>query len=187
MTDSQEILAALIGTNGTGKSTQIALMVSAYVKKGGRALIVTPDDSEWRQIPELDITNTKELTTFKGTRRTIFFDEETFPNIIEHYRNGMLVFDDARFYVGLSIPQGLLKLLIRRRQYHLNTVFVAHGFTDLPKKLFTYVSHIILFETKDNMNDRKNSMRDFPKMEAAKRRIDAKARTQKHYCEIIKQ
>jgi ABC-type sugar transport system ATPase subunit len=187
MTDTQELCVAILGTNGTGKSTQVARMVAAHVKKGGRALIVTPDDREWPSIPMVDVTNRKKLADFKGTRKTIFLKGETLESIQDNYTNGMLIFDDCRAYLTSSVGLELHYLLIRRRQAHTNMVFVAHGFTDLIPKIFTFATHIILFKTRDNIAKRKGTIRDFEAMEAAVERVNYKANSNHHYFEIIPQ
>ncbi len=187
MTDSQELCVAMLGTNGTGKSTQVAKMVRAYIKAGGRALIVTPDDREWNRIPLIDITNSKKLTSFKGTRRTIFLEDETLDIIDREYQNGMLVFDDCRAYLTSSVTKQLHSLLIRRRQNHTNMIFVAHGFTELIPKIFTFATHYLLFRTRDKIEKRKDNIKDFEKMRLAVERINEIALKQPHYFEIIPQ
>lgn len=190
MTDTQELCLAIIGTNGTGKSTQIARIVAAHVKNGGRALIVTPDDIEWQKIPEINISDSKSAATFKGTRKTIFLESNkenggTLEFIKNNYRNGMLVFDDCRAYLTPSVALDLHDVLIRRRQKHTNLVFVAHGFTELIPKIFTFATHYLLFLTLDNIRKRKDNIKDLPKMESAVLRINQKALNNHHYFEII--
>ena len=187
MTDTQEICTAILGTNGTGKSTLVAKMIAAFVKKGGRALIVTPDDREWGRIKMIDPANTAELRTFKGVRKTIFLKGQTLETLTEHYTNGMIIFDDCRAYLTASVDLPLHYLLIRRRQAHTNMIFVAHGFTDLIPKIFTFATHIVLFRTLDNISKRKGTIRDYPKMEQAVIRVNRIAERNPHYFEIIPQ
>ena len=187
MTDSQEILTLVLGRNGCGKSTKVAQIISAFVKAGGRALIVMPDDMEWNKIPYIDVTNSEFMSQFKGVRKTIFLKGETLENIRDHYSHGLLVFDDCRSYLNASVEMELHYLLIRRRQRHINTIAVAHGFTEVIPKLFTFANNIILFGTSDRIEKRKDCIKDFDRMQAAKKRIDAKSLTNRFYSEIIPQ
>ena len=173
-----------MGYNGTGKSTFCRKMVDHAVKSGRRALIVTPHDMEWQDIPFLN-TETDEIKTFTGIRR-IIYDDGTLDFLV-NYRRGVLVFDDCRVYLKSNTNPQIHRLLISRRQQMLDLIAVGHGFTEVPPKFFTFSSEIILFKTLDNIAKRKDVIKDFEKMVKAQYSVNEMAVTKPHHYEIIKQ
>ena len=186
-TDSYESFILVLGTNGTGKTTQVARLMVDTIKRGGRVLVVMPDDMEYKNIDFVDFENPKAIKTFTGIKKTIYDPEYTTDNIVNHLTHCMIVLEDCMSYYGNNLPMNLHRMLIRRRQYHINTIAVGHGFSEMPPKFFSFSTDILLFLTLDNIKSRKNDIRNYPAMLAAKRRIDAQARTDRHYFEVLPQ
>lgn len=101
-------LTILLGFNGTGKTT---LLRKILEESGQRALVVTPDDVEWTDIPENELKRKSDFS-FEGIQRHIF-DPARSLDVITHFRKGILVFDDILHYqkiiVALSETDRLMK------------------------------------------------------------------------------
>lgn len=180
-------LIIILGFNGTGKTTLLKKIVSNEIKKkDSKVLVVTPDDSEWIDLPYNHLENSKNFN-FTGANRTIYNEFETLQKIQAFYRKGMLILDDCRAYLKANTKMSIHNLLIRRRQKMIDIIAVGHGFTEVPPRFFTFASEIILFQTKDNIQKRKDVIKDFGRMELAQKIINQKALTDSHYFEIIKQ
>jgi len=177
----------VVGTNGTGKSTFCKnLLISELKKPEGRALIVTPHDMEWTNIPLVHDRLTHHIETYVKARRMIFENDSDIDFIVKYFSRGLLIFDDCRAYFKSSLDQPLHKLMISRRQLGIDIVAVGHGFTEIPPKFFTFATHIVLFRTTDNVARRKDVLRDFEAMEAAQKRINEQSLKEPHHYEIIK-
>lgn len=173
----------ILGYNGTGKTTITRQLIAHEAEKGGRSLIIIPDDIEYEDVPYID--QPKQVQGLQGVAKTIFFEKETLEMIMDNYNNGQLVFEDFRSYLGSITKSETHYLLIRRRQLSIDIIACAHGFTEIPPKFFTFASDIILFQTKDNIYSRKNQLRNFDEMVEAQQRINKIAETNPHYYEIL--
>jgi len=177
-----------VGSTKTGKTTVVKNLLAKILKSGNRVLIVAPDDREYNQVPYLDIeAHPQLLQTFKGIAKVIFLEKYTIGAIRDHFSNGTIVFEDCRAYFGSVTDQELHSLMIRRRQMMIDIIAVAHGFTEVPRKFFTFSSDIILFHTKDNIKARKDVLRDYERMLQAQQRVNQKSMQNPHYYEIIEQ
>ena len=166
-------LTVILGTNGTGKTSFIKKMIKGLNSGGVKTLIVTPDDIEYPHLKDWKLENPKEFE-FTGVRKHIFEPKHTFKAITDNYRRGALFLDDARDYLpaNLENEQEFRKLMIRRRHLETDVFVVAHGFTDIPPKIFTYVNKYILFKTTDPVNKRKDTIRNYEEIEEAVNRIN---------------
>ncbi len=186
MTERATKLIIVLGYNGTGKTTFVKKIVMNELKHKRRALIVTPDDIEWNTIEMVNPRFPERIRNYVLARRLIY-EDGILPIIANNYRNGLLIFDDCRAYLTAQTDSDLHNLLIRRRQKMIDIIAVGHGFTEVPPKLFTFASEIVLFRTIDNIDRRKNVLKDFAAMQAAQARINQKAEKNPHYFEVIPQ
>ncbi len=174
-------LTVIIGTNGTGKTTLLHEIIS---RARQRALIITPDSAEWLQYPENEL-KTPDDFLFQGVQRHIFSPRDTLDRI-EFFSRGILVFDDCRSYLTSTTDHRIHSLLIRRRQRMVDVFAVGHGFNEIPPVFFTFCSDIFLFRTTDNINRRKDCLKDFDRMKIVQGRINKNAIKKPHYYEHIK-
>ena len=179
-------LNIVLGTNGTGKTTLLKKIVLAALKNNERVLIVTPDFVEWTNIQQIKGMSTT-LKKFKGARRIVYDNDETLQSIMDHFGNGLLIYDDCRSYFRSNIGEKIREQFIRRRQHKLDIFFVGHGFTEVPPVVFTFANNIILFKTRDNIHRRKNYIQDFDKMLQKQTEINNLAEKNPHYHEVIPQ
>lgn len=187
MRDAKMII--ILGFNGTGKSTLLRQYIELELRrsKKAKALVVTPDDREFRDFPDTGLISAHHAS-FQGAKRHIYDEERTLPMLRDHYKNGLLAFDDCRAYFGAATKDDLRTLMIRRRQQQIDIFACGHGFTEVPPRFFTFATEIILFWTKDNIKSRQDVLHNYHEMVEAQERINRIATTQdKHYYEILKQ
>lgn len=178
------VCSILVGINGTGKTSFIKNILEHTVNERNRALIVTPDPSEWRQV---SVVSGREIATFKGIRK-IIYHPGCMEEIQKYYSNGMLIFDDARVYIRSQSDDFMQWLQIRRRQVGVDFFCNFHGLTQVPPVFFTFASNLILFYTKDNIKRRAEYVdeADFAAIQEAKARIAQKVESgTPYYYEII--
>lgn len=178
-------LINIVGTNGTGKTTLANEFIKKEIAKGGRALIVTPDDTDWLQYPRINIYSENRIENFDGAMRHIWNDKEDL-KIISRFKNGLLIFDDCRAYFSASLNEELHKLLIRRRQKQIDIIAISHGFTEIPPKFFTFSTEIIIFKTTDNIMKRRNDIKRFDDVQKMSFFVNYKAEKEPHFYTIIK-
>lgn len=174
----------LVGINGTGKTSFLKKFLEKTVNEKNRALIVTPDPSEWRQVEEV---SGRDIAAFGGIRK-IIYHAGTMEEIQSYYSNGILIFDDARVYIRAQSDDFMQWLQIRRRQVGVDLFCCFHGLTQVPPVFFTFASNMVLFYTKDNIKRRAEYVdeQDFMEIQNAKARIAKKvAAGDPYYYEII--
>ena len=181
----------VLGFNGTGKTTFIRETLEELLQRSratGRrlkVLIVTPDDTEWRDYEE-NMLETPDDYVYEGIQRHIWQDsydgEKDYSlNRISKFNSGIIVFDDCKTYFGDILPAEIVNLFIRRRQRSLDVFFVGHGFTTIPPKAFTYYSDAFLFRTVDNIDRRKNCINNFDYFKRAQAQVNERAKRDPHY------
>ncbi len=177
-------MTILLGTNGTGKTTLLRRILES---SGQRCLVVTPDDSEWRDFPLNELQSASDFM-FTGICRHIFDPHKTHGTLqrIEYFKCGIIVFDDCRAYFQSATDDKIRQLLIRRRQREVDVFAVGHGFNEVPPVFFTFNTEIILFRTTDNIIRRKDCLKDYDRALQAQKRVNAKSKLEPHYFEIIK-
>ena len=171
----------VLGYNGTGKTTFIRQLVEAVYQK---CLIITPDVIEWQDVPENTLER-KEDFNFYGVQKHIFNPDYTL-KALAYFTKGIVVFDDCRAYLEDKTSRSLIKLLIRRRQQEIDIFAVGHGFTTIPPLFYTYCSELVLFKTVDNINRRKNVLKDYEKTLKAQQEVNIKAKKNPYFRKIIK-
>lgn len=179
-------LSIILGYNGTGKTTLVKKIVLNEIKHRRRVLIVTPDDIEWNTIEMVHPRFPDRIRDYVLARK-IIYNKGVLPIISDNFRNGLLIFDDCRAYFDASLDSDLHELLIRRRQKMIDIIAVGHGFTEVPPKMFTFASEIVLFKTMDNIERRKNVLKDYEAMKQHQADVNQRAEINPHYFKIIKQ
>ncbi len=170
------------GINGTGKSSLMFELIENYVKKTGqKALILVPDFQEYDDIKELTNYN------YTGIRKAIF-SKELLSDISRNFKNGVLVFDDVRFMIPSNIEnlKPFYEILTRRRQKGIDLFFSAHGLTEIPAKLWTYIIYLTLFRTSDNIDRFKRYILKFEQLKNVQFKVNKLSINNIHYSETLK-
>lgn len=172
----------VVGINGTGKTTFLRREV---VEKRAKVLVVTPDESEWRQLPE--VSKATEVYNLIGHARIIYQGPETLEMVVRNYYGGALVLDDAMAYLQFQTSEVMRYLYIRRRQRGVDVYMVAHGLRQVPVQCFTFGSFLILFATTENFSSRKRDLDGdiFERILQSQRDLNAKCRAGNPYSYTI--
>lgn len=183
-TNIQTKMTIIVGTNGTGKTTELRRMLTA-ITNPDRKLIVTRHLFEWSDFKENKLISPADFT-FKGINYHIPADPSLTLSKIQHLKNSVVVFDDARKYLKAKTEEELNDLYISRRQYAIHIFFVAHNFKQVPVQAFGFATNFILFKTVAAIdNERLNQLNDPEKFLETKRRVDLMAEKNPFYKELI--
>ncbi len=177
------------GTNGTGKSTLMDKIIATTHFKNVLVYIegIDLNGNPFKGLP------TVSLLEYKGGKVTIDADEVPFEKFInavaDHYRNGLLVIDEAGMYTmfenGEPVP-ALKKLLKQRRKYNIEIYFLYHGVSEIPVRLFKWCNNVILFHQTDEFKHKAAVIPRIDDLRAAQVRIRQKYFSgNHHYCERI--
>jgi GTPase SAR1 family protein len=186
-TNKQPLSIILLGAPGAGKSTWLRKYIrTMQIQYNRRALIVSPHDGEHTDVPLRNLADPAAFG-FKKVIRSIYDKETTIKQINRHLTDCILVFDDCRNYLSSAITDEFHELMISRRQRNIETITVAHGFTEVPPKVFTFSTHIALHRTTDNIKRRKDVILNYPRMVEAQKEVNKIALKNPHYCAVVPQ
>ena len=179
----------IIGTNGTGKTTLLHRIVHNAAQK---TLIITPHDNEWNETDpngnELYPLNPLRCAAdfnFTGIQKHVFDPDHTLKRL-RGFTRGLLVFDDCRAYLEARTDREIHRLLISSRQNMIDEIFVAHGFTEVPPKVFTFATEYFLFRTEDNISRLKYFVLNYPLIEKMQKKVNQASIYNPHHYEHFK-
>ena len=182
--------AVFVGAPGTGKTTVLREILRRNLENGRRALIVTPHEDEWLNIPLVHPKFPDRIQTYKGARRVIAYELDDIASICRNYRHGLLVFDDCKSYIPDTPHPMIRRMLAGCRQNDVDFFAVGHGFTTVPPIFFTYATHFFIWHTTDNVTVRKNRIGNYQLVESAVQSVNGKFQSDPirnaHYYEIVK-
>jgi len=186
MTPRRQLRIILVGTNGTGKTTEADNYIKRY-PESKKALIVTLDDFEptWRKYPTIEPQHLRNINNIKERKTKILFtDNKLFDDILLYFHDGMLILDDARSYTG-SRDDNLRNIFIRSRQNNLDLLFICHGLSEIPPSLLTFTTHIVLFNTTDSWQRLKTNIPNHQKFEQIVNDVRKKSLENPYHKKII--
>lgn len=175
----------IVGAQRTGKTSIAKLFADGYDKK---VLVVCPDDYEEAWSKYKLISSSEIATLTDGKYRVIYDpkDKEFLSIIVDHYKHGMIVWDDSKVYFNTSQRVFELEaMLARRRQFNIDIFFMYHGFSAMPGLLWTYATHLTLFRTNDAFQRAAEKTLNYDEMVIAMERVKKEAILDPHYHEII--
>ncbi len=176
----------IIGTNGTGKTTLLHKIVR---NAGQKTLIITPYENEWNELdpngnelyPVNELRSAADFN-FTGIQRHIYDPDRTLKRI-SGFTRGLIVFDDCRVYLDARTDKTIHTILMSSRQKMIDEIFVAHGFTEVPPKVFTFATEYFLFRTEDNITRRKFFVKNYPLIERKQIEVNKAAVYNPHHFE----
>lgn len=176
-----------VGKPGTGKTTVLRKILHDALSQGRRALIVTPHENEWEDVPMVHPRFPERIRRYRGARRLICHGEkEILENIKRNFVNGFLIFDDCKAYIRPSDRVYMEQFLLALRQKDVDFACCGHGFTTIPPVFYTFATEFVIFATTDNPRKRKDDVMNFEEVEKTVNRVNQEALRDKHYFEIIK-
>ncbi len=176
-----------VGKPGTGKTTVLRNILRECLESGRRALIVTPHENEWEDVPMVHPRFPERIRKYRGARRLICHGEkEILENIKRNFVNGFLIFDDCKAYIRPSDRVYMEQFLLALRQKDVDFACCGHGFTTIPPVFYTFATEFFIFATTDNPKKRKDDVMNYDQVEKTVARVNKLAETKKHYYEIIK-
>ena len=176
-----------VGKPGTGKTTVLRSILRECLESGRRALIVTPHENEWVDVPMVHPRFPERIRRYRGARRIICQGEkEILENIKRNFVNGFLIFDDCKAYIRPSDRVYMEQFLLALRQKDVDFACCGHGFTTIPPVFYTFATEFFIFATTDNPKKRKDNFMNYDEVEKTVNRVNQKALSNKHYYEIIK-
>lgn len=176
-----------VGKPGTGKTTVLRSILRECLESGRRALIVTPHENEWCDVPMVHPRFPERIRRYRGARRIICHGEkEILENIKRNFVNGFLIFDDCKAYIRPSDRVYMEQFLLALRQKDVDFACCGHGFTTIPPVFYTFATEFFIFATTDNPKKRKDDVMNYDQVEKTVARVNKLAETKKHYYEIIK-
>lgn len=177
----------IVGKPGTGKTTVLRSILRECLESGRRALIVTPHENEWEDVPMVHPRLQHHIRTYRGARRIICHGEKNIlENIKRYFVNGFLIFDDCKAYIRPSDRVYMEQFLLALRQKDVDFACCGHGFTTIPPVFYTFATEFFVFATTDNPKKRKDDVMNYEVLEKTVSRVNQKSLKNKHYYEIIK-
>jgi hypothetical protein len=136
----------VVGMKNVGKTTMLLGMARAQKQ---RVLIFDKNsEAAYNGVPYLNPKNIKE---FQGVKKIYHSDVEGFMVWLKtHYRNGLLLLEDATAYVRNRSSRPLNDMLVSCRHYGLDMIMVFHSLTSVPAEIYPLADTIILFKTEQS-------------------------------------
>lgn len=164
---------AFIGSPGSGKTTYINRCIQQY---SGNVLLlklwINIDDEATRWMPLMTLEQVERALKFgeKVVARIALTKKDYLPIlkwVNQKYRNGLLIVDDASVFEKDSLTEQMEDLLIMRRHLGLDIWMVYHGFTGFPIEQYKFLNFLMVFNTNDNPDYKKNKIPRFDEIIAA--------------------
>lgn len=161
-------VCAILGKRGSGKTEylkgneifRLRGLLKGFLAAGKKVLIVdTIDHPSYRDVP---VIAKEKIKYWKKGAYRIFVPihemDDLLTIIAEHFKGGVVVFEDARKYCLKYIPKPILRLIGDSKQFDVDIVFMFHSFSHVPKDLYAYIEHFEVFKTKIHPACRKDEL-----------------------------
>ncbi|KAB2814569.1 hypothetical protein [Phaeocystidibacter luteus] len=177
------LFSVLLGTNGTGKSTVLRKILDAHQ---GRALVIPANQHE-KTFSDLPLITLDQVATFEGKAKYMCYKREDFDELVPHLSNMLLISDDFRNWLsGYSPTDRVRKFFIDRRHINVDIYFAAHGFSQVPVEIFTWIDVFFLFRTRDSIKRGKDRLMNPEALIKIQEEVNREARNNPFHYEIIK-
>jgi len=146
----------LLGRRGCGKTTYIKMLIKAALKTKKSILIVdTFDHPAYELVPRI---HPKDIKNIRSGQIVRVFGSETDEILAacENFYNGLLIFEDATKFIGKSLQKPVRRMVVDTKQKNVDLIFLFHGFVACPPELFRNADELILMDTGDKPETRKD-------------------------------
>lgn len=172
-TKRQPFISLILAANGTGKS-YLALQ---QAKKQDRALIISKNGIMANYQDYKVIKEPKELRDFTGIANyyTQEHSKEWLLNIRKYFRNGLLIFDDAKAYIkpNIDVTLGLADLLTDFRHISSDVIFVFHSPNQVPPAIYDHSKYVIVGYTKRLISNSRKELMKFEEIKEVQQKVNA--------------
>lgn len=149
------LAALIVGRKRTGKSTYANEIAKSYAKKHPekKVLIIDVNGSPAYHEHQL-IDRPLFLRWKKGVKRFYEGDHaEMFAFITQHFRNGLIIFEDCTKYIDPHPTKQIKTFLVDHRMWDADLVFTFHSLLRVPRFFWEMTSAIVLKKTQDEENE----------------------------------
>lgn len=170
------IVTTIIGGRGSGKTTLVKDMIAHYPKKRRKLILDTLDSPHYRHInqirPEL-IPAWKPINgEYKPKRIFQGSPRDNIQAVQQSYKNGLLVFEDCRKYIGSKPGEEVEQFVIDSKQRGVDLIFIYHSFAAVPKLLWDYIDLLTVMKTKKGIpREYKNRVADYEQIAEVSERV----------------
>lgn len=172
-----------IGAPRSGKSTFTVNLIKGYqqnviiakhtsnINDATHSFLTEKNTDNWRQgVPRGQWAKCK--MAFQSKKEYLPFLDW----VRSHYRNGLLIIDDATIFERDRLSLQMTDIVSMRRHYGIDVLLIYHGFALCPIDQFVFANNLYIFNTNDNIEYKKSKIPQYGRVEAA--RIEAKRRYQ---------
>ncbi|QNR22949.1 hypothetical protein [Croceimicrobium hydrocarbonivorans] len=187
--DEEAKIALFAGVRKTGKSTKQKELTMAWLKSGGRAVVIPSSKYErtFRSVPRIKPENIPSLPPGKLAAIDCT-DQHEFGEVLKYCDDILIVCDDIKGYLPSNgLTKEVRNAFISSRHRNVNMTIAMHGLTHAPPEFYDFVNLIFLFRTKDNLNRHRDKFQDLEKMIEVQRQVNEIAHQEKnkYYFKII--
>lgn len=141
----------IVGRKRTGKSTYANEIAEKYARKhpGKKVLIIDVNGSPAYQKHQ-QIDRALFVRWTKGIKR--FYEPDhaaMFAFIIEHFRNGLIIFEDCTKYIDPHPSKQIKQFLVDHRMWDADLVFTFHSLLRVPRFFWEMTAAIVLKKTQE--------------------------------------
>ena len=105
--------------------------------------------------------------------------------VYDHFRDGILVIDDARLYAKYKLADEMIDIITMKRHMRVDVFFLYHGLRVVPVQCYDYVDNIIIGGTVTSIVKEKKLDVPEPLVAANRRVMQRIAAGDKYYKECI--
>lgn len=171
----------VIGRKGVGKSTYLAKIAAQYPKHQ-KVLIFdvngSPAYNAYQTIEPKQIKLLKQgAVRILGVPTT-----ETLKTAAEHFRGGLVIFEDCTKYVEGNVHPSIKTFLVDHRMYQCDLIFTFHSIKRVPPFFWEMISYCTLFKTAETFDSGqyKNRIPNYETMLKAYNKINASSDIRYH-------
>lgn len=173
MNTREEHFASLtVGRKHTGKSTLTAGVVKEYPADQKVLILDVNGSPAYNAYRQIEINQVKALKRGKvklvGTPT-----EDTLKIIAEHFRGGLIVFEDCTKYISGNVRPEIKTFLVDHRMYNCDLIFTFHSLVMVPPFFWQMTSYLTLLKTQDILESKyRGRIPNFDKVAAAFKRVN---------------
>ena len=166
MAVGDNITTVVIGKKKVGKSTFLNSQAEAYAKKTGmKVLVVDVNGAPAYAHHQLLSCNNFPVWckgNYNGVKRFYLKDKpQMMDMIVEHFRDGLIIFEDCTKYIRGRVPDNVMELLVDHRMWNADIIYTFHSLMKIPPSFWDLVNLVTVFKTNDVLegNDNKYNAR----------------------------